>query len=66
MEIAAAYQPKAKSVTVLARETPFSKVLGKEIGQQMQKLHESNGVKFVIGDNVKELVRGNIAQLAIT
>lgn len=33
-------------------DTPFERVLGSEVGQVLQKLHESNGVKFETGVKV--------------
>uniref|UniRef100_A0A1I8GKQ4 Pyr_redox_2 domain-containing protein n=1 Tax=Macrostomum lignano TaxID=282301 RepID=A0A1I8GKQ4_9PLAT len=41
----------AKSVTVLARDpVPFKALFGEEAGKAARRLHESKGVKFVIGE----------------
>lgn len=41
----------AKSVTVLARDAvPFKALFGEEAGAAVRRLHESKGVKFVIGE----------------
>ena len=36
--------------------TPFERVLGKEVGGVLQTLAESNGVKFVLGQGMKKLI----------
>jgi apoptosis-inducing factor 3 len=54
MEAASSLKARGCEVTVVAPdETPFLKILGKEIGKLYQRTHESNGVKFRLGEQVK-------------
>lgn len=48
MELAGFFSDKAQ-VTVLSRFKPFENVFGKLVSNKVQKLHESNGIKFRIG-----------------
>jgi len=64
METASIVVDKAKSVSVVGMETvPFERVLGKEVGAVMQKLHEGKGVKFYMEaqcDEFKVDEHGNV------
>ncbi|MGB7415757.1 MAG: FAD-dependent oxidoreductase [Thermosynechococcaceae cyanobacterium] len=56
---AAASLAKDHSITVVSRSAvPFEKTLGKAIGQMFQQGHETNGVQFRLGTQVKEF-KGN-------
>jgi len=59
MEVASCIVKKAKSTIVIGMEqAPFERVLGLHVGQIMQKLHESQGVKFHLNAVVKEFKKG--------
>ena len=59
METAASLRQQGLEVSVVApNDVPFEKVLGKEIGQLFQQVHESKGVQFYLGDKATEL-KGN-------
>ena len=54
METAAMMVKVSESVTVVGLETvPMERVLGVEVGQVFQRLHEKNGVKFRLGTSIK-------------
>lgn len=54
MEAASSLKTRGCDVTVVAPgEAPFEKVLGAEIGKLFQRIHESNGVNFRLGEKVK-------------
>lgn len=74
MEIAAAISAKASSVSVVGMEkVPFERVLGEQVGESLQALHESKGIKFhmkatvsdveYIGDRVTKLKLNTGAEL---
>ena len=53
MEAAASLKQRGISVTVIAPDkVPFERTLGLEIGSMLQKVHEYNGVKFALDENV--------------
>ena len=53
MEAAASLKQRGISVTVIAPDkVPFERTLGLDIGKMLQKVHEYNGVKFALGENV--------------
>ncbi len=54
LEVAAALASgRSASITVVAPESvPFEHVLGKDIGQMLQREHETNGIQFYLGDGV--------------
>ncbi|CAG8473690.1 1080_t:CDS:10 [Acaulospora morrowiae] len=53
MEVAAICAKKA-NVSVIGMETvPFERILGLEVGRTIQKLHETNNVKFYMSASVK-------------
>ncbi len=50
LEVAASLRQRGLEVTVVGRDSvPLEKVLGKELGQWVQGLHEQKGVRFVLG-----------------
>ncbi len=54
MEAASSLKTRGCEVTVVAPdEFPFLKILGKEIGDLYQGIHESKGVKFRLGEQVR-------------
>jgi NADPH-dependent 2,4-dienoyl-CoA reductase/sulfur reductase-like enzyme/nitrite reductase/ring-hydroxylating ferredoxin subunit len=54
MEAAGSLRTRGCDVTVVAPdEAPFIKILGREIGKLFQRIHESNGVKFRLGEHVE-------------
>uniref|UniRef100_H2Z8R5 Rieske domain-containing protein n=1 Tax=Ciona savignyi TaxID=51511 RepID=H2Z8R5_CIOSA len=56
MEVAASLVSKAASVSVCEFfSVPFERVLGREVGLFLQKLHESKGVKFFMNASMVEL-----------
>lgn len=60
MEVASSLAAKAKSVSVVDLVLyPFQMTLGEKLGGFMQKLHESNGVKFHFETSVKEFIGEN-------
>ena len=57
MEAASSLIAVGRAVTVIAQEkVPFERVLGPEIGQLFQQLHESKGVRFEAEAEVSELL----------
>lgn len=59
MEVAGSMRARGISVTVVAPESvPFENILGKEVGGIIKKAHEDNGVRFKLGNTVKEF-KGN-------
>jgi len=54
MEAAFSLTKRGKQVTVIAPDkVPFERTLGAKVGALFQKVHETNGVKFCLGANVK-------------
>jgi NADPH-dependent 2,4-dienoyl-CoA reductase/sulfur reductase-like enzyme/nitrite reductase/ring-hydroxylating ferredoxin subunit len=57
MEAASSLRTRGCEVTVVGPgKAPFEHVLGAEIGKMFQRVHESNGVKFRLGEQVKSFV----------
>ncbi|OJA09005.1 hypothetical protein AZE42_11543 [Rhizopogon vesiculosus] len=55
--VAAVAKRKLASIDVIgAEEHPFQNVLGKEVGQGLQKYHESQGVKFHMKSQVEKII----------
>ena len=53
MEVASSLRARGCEVTVVAPDNvPFQKILGPEIGQLFQDIHEEHGVKFKLGTSV--------------
>ncbi|CAD8066794.1 unnamed protein product [Paramecium sonneborni] len=65
METASAIKKELKdqvNITVVDSTTvPFERVLGKEVGQSLQTLHEANGIEFVLNAGVKRI--GGVGQV---
>src|SRR5215475_10389606 len=56
MEAAASLKSRGLEVTVVAPgQAPFEKALGGEIGASFRKIHEDNGVRFRLGENVARI-----------
>lgn len=58
MEAASGLTQRGVAVTVVSPSLPFKKILGEEIGQIFQQVHEENGVSFRLGRKVAQ-VEGN-------
>jgi NADPH-dependent 2,4-dienoyl-CoA reductase/sulfur reductase-like enzyme len=60
MEAASSLKVRGCDVTVVAPDKiPFAKALGPEIGKLFQRIHESNGVKFRLGEHVTGFMRSD-------
>ncbi|XP_069679458.1 apoptosis-inducing factor 3 isoform X1 [Periplaneta americana] len=60
MEAAAYCVGKAKSVTVIGRDSvPFRPVLGEEIGARLMQMHKEKGVVFKMGAGVARFLAGS-------
>lgn len=46
---------KVEIVVVDAAKAPFQRVLGEEVGNSLKKLHEDNGIKFLMEKSLKSL-----------
>ncbi|CAG8469044.1 368_t:CDS:10 [Diversispora eburnea] len=55
MEVAAMCTKKANVSVIGMEKVPFERILGHEIGAALKKLYESNGVKFYLQADVKEI-----------
>ncbi len=65
MEVAASLRQKGLDVTVVTPdEVPFEKVLGEPIGKLFQQVHESEGVKFKLGEKATA-IKGESAAEAV-
>jgi NADPH-dependent 2,4-dienoyl-CoA reductase/sulfur reductase-like enzyme/nitrite reductase/ring-hydroxylating ferredoxin subunit len=59
MEVAASLVARGLEVTVTGLdETPFEKVLGADVGESIQALHEENGVTFELGRGLERVEHG--------
>jgi 3-phenylpropionate/trans-cinnamate dioxygenase ferredoxin reductase subunit len=64
LEVAASLRARNIDVTVVAPESlPLERVLGTELGAMIKQLHESKGVTFKLGANVKSVAADSV-QLA--
>ncbi len=62
MEVAAALRTRGLEVHVVAPESvPLERVLGREIGAYVRRLHESHGVVFHLGDTVTRVDARSVA-----
>ncbi|MEO8135264.1 MAG: FAD-dependent oxidoreductase [Betaproteobacteria bacterium] len=56
LEVAASLRTRNIEVSVIGRETALmERVLGKEVGTYLRRLHEDHGVKFHLGTNVASI-----------
>ena len=66
MEVAASLTKRGCAVTVVAPgAVPFEKTLGREIGALFQRLHESNGVQFRMGERAASFDRDGATVRAV-
>jgi len=57
MEVASYLASKANKVSVCEFfKVPFERVLGKEVGQFLQNMHENKGVEFHMGTSMEEII----------
>ena len=64
LEVAASLRHRGLEVTVVGQEKiPLERVLGKELGEFVRRLHEGNGVHFRLGDSPRS-IRGDRVELA--
>jgi len=64
LEVAASLRARNVEVTVVAPESvPLERILGSELGRMVKALHESKGVTFKLGANVKSIT-SDAVQLA--
>jgi NADPH-dependent 2,4-dienoyl-CoA reductase/sulfur reductase-like enzyme/nitrite reductase/ring-hydroxylating ferredoxin subunit len=58
LEVAAALTKRGLAVAVVSRDTvPFERSFGREVGQFLQEVHETNGVTFRLGQTVRAVNR---------
>ncbi|HJT16624.1 MAG TPA: FAD-dependent oxidoreductase [Thermoanaerobaculia bacterium] len=58
LEVAASLRARKVEVTVVAPEDiPLARIMGDDVGRFVQRLHESNGVRFFLGTGVKSIER---------
>jgi 3-phenylpropionate/trans-cinnamate dioxygenase ferredoxin reductase subunit len=58
LEVAAALTKRGLAVAVVSRDTvPFERSFGREVGQFLQEVHETNGVTFHLGQTVRAVSR---------
>jgi NADPH-dependent 2,4-dienoyl-CoA reductase/sulfur reductase-like enzyme/nitrite reductase/ring-hydroxylating ferredoxin subunit len=56
LEVAASLKARGLAVDVVAPEkVPFARILGPEVGQFIQQIHESHGVVFHLGETVTRI-----------
>ena len=56
LEAAAALRTRGLEVAVVAPEDiPLARIMGDEVGRWVQRLHESHGVRFFLGNGVKKI-----------
>ncbi len=58
LEVAASLRKRGLAVAVVSRDAvPFERSLGREVGQFLQQVHETNGVTFHLGQTVRAVSR---------
>jgi apoptosis-inducing factor 3 len=58
LEVAASLRAREVGVVVVAPEDiPLAQVMGNDVGRFIQRLHESHGVRFLLGNGVKSIER---------
>jgi NADPH-dependent 2,4-dienoyl-CoA reductase/sulfur reductase-like enzyme/nitrite reductase/ring-hydroxylating ferredoxin subunit len=61
LEVAASLRHRELDVTVVGPEKlPLEKVLGPELGEFIQRLHETNGVRFVLGETPRAITKDRV------
>lgn len=65
MEVAAGLTQQGVKVIVVSPTLPFKKILGEEIGQVFQQIHEENGVSFRLGRKVTRFEGNGKVETAI-
>ncbi|HJT15915.1 MAG TPA: FAD-dependent oxidoreductase [Thermoanaerobaculia bacterium] len=56
LEVAASLRARKVEVSVIApEEIPLARIMGDDVGRFIQRLHESNGVRFFLGRGVKSI-----------
>ena len=61
LEAAASLRTRGLDVAVVAPEdVPLARVMGEDVGRFVQRLHESHGVRFFLGNGVKSIERASV------
>jgi len=61
LEVAASLRARDVEVAVVAPEDiPLARIMGDEVGRFVQRLHESHGVRFFLGNGVKSIGPGSV------
>jgi NADPH-dependent 2,4-dienoyl-CoA reductase/sulfur reductase-like enzyme/nitrite reductase/ring-hydroxylating ferredoxin subunit len=62
LEVAASLKQRGLEVHVVAPESiPLERILGKEVGELVRKVHEEKGVVFHLGDSPVSITEGKVA-----
>jgi NADPH-dependent 2,4-dienoyl-CoA reductase/sulfur reductase-like enzyme len=61
LEVAASLRARKVEVSVVAPEQiPLARIMGDDVGRFVQRLHESHGVHFFLGNGVKSIGRDSV------
>ena len=61
LEVAASLRSRGREVTIISQDSvPLEKVLGRELGQFVQKLHEQHGVRFLTSARPQAILAGRV------
>jgi len=61
LEVAASLRAREVEVAVVApEEIPLARIMGDEVGRFVQRLHESHGVRFFLGNGVQSIGRDSV------